>query len=448
MPRKFQDIIPPDRRSIRNIPLADRLDPEPLGAAHEVKKIYVPPNLPHHNQRKSDDHDISFVQSRVDGSFSNSVKKKRTKLWILAIAFILIAGFALLSKMATANIDLVASAEVYSLANSFTLSHNSSSTNAIDYDILTLSTSAPIPESAFQSTPGVKSLGTKAKGTVTFYNDNATSQVLVQNTRLESSDGKIFRLVKNVTIPARKDNLKNAPTPGTVTGDIIADEIGSKYNVGIKDFTLPGFKDTAKYKTITAKTKVAIAGGTDSSVKPVINPATLQKIKNDLMVKAEAQIAAQKPDDYIVLPGAIQYIFDNPGTTQNVSATALLLKKKDLLLQIQTQKNTDKNLAVQNTGDIQISTSSLSIGFASGTKFSNITADAQFSIVLNGTTSITSDTNEARLKKQLSGLSIQTAEDVLKAKPGIDAVSISVWPWWIHSIPTNINRINIKIESN
>ncbi len=108
-----------------------------------------------------------------------------------------------------------------------------------------------------------ESLGTaqKARGTVVIYNKFSTEpQSLVATTRLESPEGKIFRLIEGVTVPGMTDGQ-----PGAIEASVIADQSGTAYNITGTTFTIPGFKGSSKYEKFSAQSNKSLSGGSDTT---------------------------------------------------------------------------------------------------------------------------------------------------------------------------------------
>ena len=63
-----------------------------------------------------------------------------------------------------------------------------------------------------------------------------------------------------VTIPGTK--VENGKTvPGSKEVDVVADKAGAEYNIGLTDFTIPGFKGSPKFETVFARSKTEMTGG-------------------------------------------------------------------------------------------------------------------------------------------------------------------------------------------
>ena len=114
---------------------------------------------------------------------------------------------------------------------------------------------------SFPSTGQSSASDKRARGVVTLSNTfSENAQFLVATTRLESSDGKIFRLVKGVTIPGMKES-DGKFFPGTIDAEVVADSSGDEYNIGPTMFTIPGLKGSPKYEKMSAQSSKAFEGG-------------------------------------------------------------------------------------------------------------------------------------------------------------------------------------------
>lgn len=115
----------------------------------------------------------------------------------------------------------------------------------------------------------------KARGTVMLVNTfGSDAQSLVATTRLESPDGKIFRLLEGVTVPGMSGSQ-----PGSIEASVIADQVGTEYNIAPTNFTIPGFKGGPKYDKFSAKSTKAMAGGSANSGanQTIISKTDLEK---------------------------------------------------------------------------------------------------------------------------------------------------------------------------
>ncbi|EKE15729.1 MAG: hypothetical protein ACD_11C00108G0023 [uncultured bacterium] len=142
-----------------------------------------------------------------------------------------------------------------------------------------------------QATGFSESSGQKAKGKLVIYNEyNNSAQALIATTRFETEDGKIFRLVKGVSVPGMS-SVGGEMKPGAIEVDVIADEPGGDYNIGPAKFSIPGLKGGPKYGKIYAKSTENISGGSLSGdgIK-MVNQSDIDNAKNETEKVAKEKI--------------------------------------------------------------------------------------------------------------------------------------------------------------
>lgn len=118
----------------------------------------------------------------------------------------------------------------------------------------------PHKESGSFASTEKKTQAQKAQGAVAIFNESKDAQVLIASTRLETLDGKIYRIPKTIVVPGAKAQ-GGKTTPGSLDVTVFADKPGAEYNIGLSDFTLPGLKDSPKYELVFARSKTEMSGG-------------------------------------------------------------------------------------------------------------------------------------------------------------------------------------------
>lgn len=149
----------------------------------------------------------------------------------------------------------------------------------------------------------------KATGTVVLYNAfNSTSQKLVAGTRLQTPNGSIFKLKNPVTIPGQTTS-KGKTIPGSVTATVEADVAGDKYNLGFQDFNVVAYKGTDRYQKIYGRSKTALANGYLGTV-PNISTNQIASTTNALKVGILADLDASFTKKTKELDGNYAYLSD------------------------------------------------------------------------------------------------------------------------------------------
>lgn len=345
-------------------------------------------------------------------------------------------------QVETVNFDL-------SAIGSKDISIIDTNTNRIPLQEITIEKNAT---KTFETT-GEKELNEKARGIITIYNEYSSSpQSLVATTRFETSDGKIFRLLKNVVIPGAKvENTKIIPS--TLDAEVTADSAGVEYNIGPSDFTIPGFKGSPKYVGFYGKSKQAMSGGAVGRLK-VVSSDDLKKaeenLSNELLDGAKVSLRGQIPEGFELLDGGFKEEISqekfsakegepaNSFTLQaNAKIRALLLKTDDV------QKLVDLNLLTHVTDNKKI--------LPDDQKFKprELTIDwlkGEAKLVFSVQKEAASDVDIAVLKNELAGKNEVEVRKYFTSHSEIRKADFSFWPFWVKRIPRRENRIKIIIK--
>ncbi|MES3005510.1 MAG: baseplate J/gp47 family protein [Patescibacteria group bacterium] len=431
-----------EKRSIRNIPLTkkqtkelEKIEEEMAEGVLPPPPLMTPPPRPISRQAVA-----KKAQKSMEEEIEIEKKSSRrgNLFWwaVAAVCLLLIYGIAHYFRHAT--VTIVRAEETVVLSdNNFGLAMASSSiqipAGVITYQksIFNISTSTSI------SATGEQRVEKKAVGKIVVYNDSTTSQLLIATTRFQSTDGLIFRLNKNVTIPAKKN----------LTVDVTADQAGEKYNIGPRTFSLPALAGTAKAKTVYGKSSVSMAGGLISNV-PKASSGDLSTAKallqNNLREEAVRRALSEVPEGYIFVEGALVVTFDDivqsytavsksATLSQSASVGVYYLDKHSFGVAVASQGS----LLALSTVDVAADTVSL-VATIPAVK----TADK---MILTGTSTVKVIFAPEEIAGKLAGLSRNEALAAIKALPGVEIVQISLKPWWEHRLPSK-EAIAVEIE--
>ncbi len=255
-----------------------------------------------------------FTKNRIEKNTKEAETKVRSSflLWALGGMSVLGALFALLSYFSSATIEIVPQVEAVALSNEFTVLKEST-----DGDLLFKFMSLTEEKSKEISATIEKNIQMKASGKVTIYNSySAQSQKLIKNTRLQAPDSKIFRIDESVIVPGAKMLGAKVVSPGSVEVTVYADVPGKEYNIGLTDFTIPGFKGDPRYGKFTARSSPnsPMAGGFSGVVKvpsdeDVVTAETL--LREEIKIIAIEKARTQIPDGYSFFPGSMVVKFED-----------------------------------------------------------------------------------------------------------------------------------------
>lgn len=442
----MQDIVPRGSRTVRRIekPI-ERIVEKPL--VEEVEDVDIVEEI---EQIEEVDSDKEIIRS-VREEFEQSAKKARSrrrmprfgkkKLFIGGgiIAMILLTGF-ITSMFRGATLTITPRTITSVVQNDYTAKKNSAT--ELGYQVLTVKGTG----SETVRANGEKQVDKRATGTIVIYNNyNATPQRLIKNTRFATPEGLIFRISDSVTVPGKKDNI-----PGSVEAVVVADEAGTKYNVGLKDFTIPGFKGDPRYTTFYARSKTALAGGF-SGVQKIVAEADRAKakanIENKLIAELTKQIIAQKGDSNVFFAKA--YVVDFKELPEEAVGDAQVSIKEEatvsaVLFNVNALTSVIARANIKDYKDIPIAIRALeNLAFAPKGEFKPVTGDS-VSFTLAGSTTFEWLFDEGAVKKAFLGQSRANVQTILQKFPMIQSVGISLTPFWARTLPVNPEKITIK----
>ncbi|HYF10067.1 MAG TPA: hypothetical protein VD967_00465 [Candidatus Paceibacterota bacterium] len=464
MPKdSFQDVVPP-KKTIRDIPIPDhrqrnererpdihhQAPPKEVREAREMRgdvsppsRREVPPPPPPPNPRvyaygsKGEPLSDSFM-----GRFwPPKIHFGKIALVVggLALAGVLLfAGKFLLPK---AVVSIVPKVSVISVDEMIT-ANKEAGPEGLQFELMKLSeeSSTVVPET------GTKTISEKASGTIIVYNDySSATQRLIKNTRFETPDGKIYRIMVPITVPGKKGNA-----PGSVEAQVFADQPGEAYNIASADFTIPGFKGDPRYSKFYARTKTAMTGGFSGTVKTA-SPADVEKARADLSASLteSLKMAAneQKPEGYILYPDAIfteTETLSNPESSevkQRVTLYGIIFDEKKL-----SQYLAYRKLAAGDYHGEEIT---------GGETLKNLSFKPQgggkpwesgsIAFTLSGEATLTWVVDAERLKESLAGIPKKEVPSVLQTYP-MDRSSVVVQPFWKSTLPEKPSQIQVVFK--
>jgi len=302
-----------------------------------------------------------------------------------------------------------------------------------------------------------ESSGKKARGTVVIYNEfSPEPQTLIATTRLETTDGKIFRLIKNVVVPGYS-NIGGQLKPGVIQAEITADNAGDEYNIDATKFTIPGFAGGPKFEKFYASSDSATAGGSGDA--QIVSPGTItqqdldgakQKAEDAFKEKMKDVMKQQLVSDEMVLNQAEKI------TITKSSSSAKLGSRTDSFDWIVTgsiktlvfSENDVKNVVIDSLKiDSQLNSVKTEIS-----KIDYGSAEPNFeetSLKLRVYTEVISTPliNLPQVKKELLGKSDDQLADILRKYDSIKSANVEFTPSFITRIPQYSSRVSVEVQN-
>lgn len=438
MPKNIEDIIPSERRkSIRDIPLPDRRrttrDVEPA-KSHKRKIEPILPRL-EPEAEEVDDKDRVIVERRTHNRRHSS---KKNKLAMIGAGLLLIA-FVAMSMFSGATLAYTPKAAKLSFNKEVYTAYKNGEGDLL-FSVVKLSGDKGKEVSA----SGERDVAHKASGQIIVYNKQTSSQTLIEETRFQTSDGKIYKLPlgKGIVVPAG----------GSLEVTVYADQPGASYNIGLVDFTLPGLKGTPRFTTVYARSKTPMTGGFVGKEKSVseaelsVTRATLdEELSRELIEQARAQV----PEDFVLFPHLATVTYEDlpQSNVTNSSVTVnrrgnfygVMFKKSDLARFL-----TSKKAVVVQSDQVEIEDiESLDLAFA-GTVPADLLQVNELNFTVEGQVLAMWITNADSLKSELTGRNKNDISEILKNYPSIAQANAYIRPFWKSSFPDDADKITLK----
>ncbi|MGB8816185.1 MAG: hypothetical protein WCC74_03090 [Minisyncoccia bacterium] len=373
-------------------------------------------------------------------------------MWILTVVFVVILIFITSSYFSSATV--LVTPKSFETSASSTVIISSSPQLGLNYQLVTI-------ESEMSETIIADSeahVERKAKGTVILYNNYTTvTQRLISNTRLESTDGKIYRIKNSVDIPGYKI-IKGVRTPGSASADVVADAVGAEYNIKISDFKgdfkIYAFKGTPKYDAYYGRIYTDIVGGFVGTEKIISNDKLTKaraQISEKLKIDLISKVQSTKPLGFDLLPGSY-FIEDRIEDDDNTAVDSYIVKTKSILRaflfknsNLATLIASQKIKGFSKTDNVYIKWGDNSSVSIKG-KTSKPWEEQTLSMNISGIAQIVWNYDADDLKKTLVGLNKKDVADIIKNKfiNSISNVKFTIRPEWNSSFPDKIDKIKIE----
>ncbi len=318
--------------------------------------------------------------------------------------------------------------------------------------------------------------GSNATGKITIYNTSDTVWPLVAQTRFQTADGIIFRLLSDISVPAATVNGAGK-TEATVQADQVdvnGQIVGERGNIGPSKFFLPGLREESRSK-IYAENSTPMSGGITDYVDFVTAEdleAAENRIKDEIVKSAVEQLQAAVKQKSELVGDNTQYILlDGDGAiklgdiritvdkslagkeqkeftvTGEVVANGvyydhdemLEILKNELLL----KKSPQKELLRINEDSTSYRIFDWDTGHGKIKLTANIKGIEQYEInpeKENGMRLL------EKIKQHIVGRNLEEATLYIQNLPEINKVSIKTWPAWSPSLPSISDNIDFEIQ--
>ncbi|HEV7423833.1 MAG TPA: hypothetical protein VGO21_01455 [Candidatus Paceibacterota bacterium] len=398
---------------------------------------------------------IHYEEPHID--FLGQAKKEgksggTRKLWIVAFISLVFLFFALSYAFSKATVTINPKIQDIVLNNENLSASKNGAGGALAFNLVVISGE----EDKMVETTLQKDISQIAQGAAVLYNAFSSSpQTLSINTKLEGSNGKIYKTQAKIIVPG----MQKDGTPGSVEVSIYAAEAGEAYNSAPLDFKIAGFKGTPKYAKFYGRSKGAIIGGLKGkfpSISPDQRTSVITDLKTALQAKLLQKATDQIPDGFILFKDAVYLITDDSNTTDFTAAkdTMLPVKLTGTLYGLLFNENElTKKIAKDNIKDYDgspvfiknIRDLSFHMQISNGL-VSNLALENSIDFTLSGTTKIVWKFDESKFTTELLGKSKKDFNQILLKYPAVASAKSVISPFWRMSFPDKSKNIKVIVN--
>lgn len=298
---------------------------------------------------------------------------------------------------------------------------------------------------------GREAVTTRSAGTLTVVNTfNSTPQTLVANTRFESPEGKVFRLVERVTVPGTS-TVQGTVTPGRVSVRVVADEPGSTYNVASSTgWRIPGFQGTPKYVAFFAEAPLPMTGGA-SGERGAPTTAELAAARKEvgtaLSEALEGELRITLDGSLTLIPGATLFTLtrDEVHVTPSGENTFSVFQEGELRAFVFRAETVRSAIASRVRGTIpsEFAVRTATIRYGTPTVDS---AGQSLTVSVEGSMLFEPEMNESAVISTILGANEEKLKTVITSLPGVERARAALWPFWVTNVPNVARRVTITIQ--
>lgn len=301
------------------------------------------------------------------------------------------------------------------------------------------------------SASGEKDVAQKARGKVTVLNGLSSAQPLVATTRFESPTGLVFRSLRSISVSAATTR-SGVATPGSAEVEIIADKVGSEYNIAATIFVIPAFRekgDAERYQKVTAKSDTSFSGGVNGKAK-VVTEVDYQKARDAVSERAKLDVsqALKAEIGSLVMPEKLEVIVKSVSSNVQVdqAADSFVVSGTGAVKTVGVRKEDMQSLVsgiVEREKHLTVLPDRLTITLNNG-QFSETSGAYEADILVSGTGYAVIDKD--KIIADLAGKNELDIRSYLKSAEGVASARVTLSPFWVAKVPENKSKISLQLK--
>lgn len=389
--------------------------------------------------------EIERPESRAHSYLEADRKNRGSQyaLWLVALISVVFLFFAISFVFSGAKV--VVNPKVKDVTFSGSLSAvKDSNTDDLSFDLVVVSGEEKKTVQGGEE----KDVSEKAQGTILIYNAFSSSpQILSVDTRLEGSNGKIYKTKTKTVVPGMvKDG-----TPGKVEVGIYASEAGEEYNSDPLDFKIFGFKGNPKYSKFDGRSIGKITGGLKGKFRQ-ISDVEKTAVKDALQGKLFKKVSDQIPSGFVLFKDSaflniddenVDYTSGDGMVSIDIKGTlyGFLFNERKL-----TKKIIETDAETYNIDDVFVSNMK-DLAFSLTTKDAILFKDVKnIAFNLSGMPKIVWKIDSEKLISDLLGKRKKDFYQILSQYPDIKSADLKLTPAWKTSFPDKSKDIKIIVN--
>ena len=402
--------------------------------------------------------DANKKESKGLDSLKKMVKKPkvpdfntfRKKFLLIGGGALLLIVFLVWAIWFAPHATVVISAKTTSMTVSDTVSLNETATTSAKSNAIKSVKKELAKEVSVEfSATGKKNVGEKATGVVVFKNVSPDSVTIAAGTILKNS-GLSYTLNSSVTVPggSYQRNCPGYICPGSASGVITASEGGAQYNAATGSMSI-------SVDDISASLRSATSGGTDKTAT-VVTASDIESAKSKLSEKKidglKEQLLSSFGDSATVITESYVENRSDPSSSvavdgeatgavtlkSTITASALAIDKNELKNFVEAKLKEEisgkKSQRIYDNGVSKVAFS----------QFSKAHNTQTVRLTTNG--KVGPDIKEASVKDQAKGKSYGEVQSAIESIEGVEDVDVKFSPFWVKSVPKDINKINVEFK--
>lgn len=438
MPENFHDIIPPEHRSIRNIT-----------TSHRRSRRAIAPRRP---TVASEDEEARARELHTPPRGGRNVGPlfSRYGMWVIALVIVIIFVLAFSLLFSGSKVTVVPKQRDVVIDGTFTASQTAAY-GELSYELVTIERTATQTLSA----AGDEAVEERASGRIIIFNNFSSSeQRLITNTRFQTSEGLVYRIDEPIVVPGQR-TVNGKVVPGSIEVTVYADEPGTQYNIGLTDFTIPGFAGSPRFDGFYARSKTPMTGGFVGArlrVDPAAEERTREQLRADLVEELSSGTLAEEPEGFQLILDTTFATYErlpniDRGNKVEIGERATLqgVLFPDGALGAFIAQETVAGFEADTAVSIE-NPDALTFSFIAGEEAVSPWEEETLDFQLTGNARLIWLFNENRLKEDLSGRAKDALPTILSGYEGIEKAEVTLRPFWKRSFPDDVSKITIERE--